>query len=74
MTNSLMRGVDEALLRAPLKKRAETQSLSAEAEHRQILEKALSRPNKRGLAKLLTRIPEVGTDADFERDQTDRAY
>ncbi len=69
MANLLVRGVDEALVRA-LKERAGAHGLSAEAEHRQILEAALSRPKKRSFAELLTEIPDVGTDADFQRVQT----
>jgi len=71
MANLLVRGVDEALVRA-LKERAGAHGLSAEAEHRQILEEALSRPKKRSFVESLKAIPEVGTDADFERVQTDK--
>lgn len=69
MANLLVRGVDEDLVRA-LKERAGAHGLSAEAEHRQILEAALSRPKKRSFAEALAAIPDVGTDADFERVQT----
>lgn len=69
MANLLVRGVDEALVKA-LKERAGAHGLSAEAEHRQILEAALSRPKKRSFAEALAAIPDVGTDADFERVQT----
>jgi len=71
MANLLVRGVDEALVKA-LKERAGAHGLSAEAEHRQILEAALSRPKKRSFVEVLTAIPDVGTDADFERVQTAR--
>lgn len=71
MANLLVRGVDEALVRA-LKERAGAHGLSAEAEHRQILEAALSRPKKRSFVESLKAIPDVGTDADFERVQTDK--
>lgn len=69
MANVLVRGVDESLVRA-LKERAGTHGISAEAEHRQILEAALSRPAKRSLAEALVAIPDVGQDADFERVQS----
>ena len=69
MTNLLVRGVDEALVRA-LKERAGAHGLSAETEHKQILEAALSRPKKRSFAELLIAIPDVGTDVDFQRVQT----
>lgn len=71
MANLLVRGVDEALVKA-LKERAGAHGLSAEAEHRQILEAALSRPKKRSFVESLKAIPDVGTDADFERVQTDK--
>lgn len=66
MPDLLVRGVDEALVRA-LKERAGAHGRSAEAEHREILAEALARPRKRSLAELLASIPEVGIDADFER-------
>ncbi|MFO1200594.1 MAG: DNA-binding protein [Burkholderiaceae bacterium] len=66
MPDLLVRGVDEALVKA-LKARAGAHGRSAEAEHRQILAEALTSPRKRALAELLASIPDVGTDADFER-------
>jgi antitoxin FitA len=62
----LVRGVDEAIVKA-LKERAGAHGRSAEAEHREILAEALARPRRRSLAELLASIPDVGTDADFER-------
>ena len=62
----LVRGVDEALVREP-KARAGTHGRSAEAEHREILAAALARPRKRSFAQVLALMPNVGTDADFER-------
>jgi plasmid stability protein len=70
MPDLLVRGVDEALVRA-LKERAGAHGRSAEAEHREILAEALARPRKRSLAELLASIPDVGTDADFERVQVE---
>ena len=35
--------------------------------YREILTEVLSRPRRRSLADLLASIPDVGTDADFER-------
>lgn len=66
MPDLLVRGVDEAIVRA-LKERAGAHGRSAEAEHRAILAEALARPRKRSLAELLASIPDVGIDADFER-------
>ena len=69
MADLLVRGVDEDLVRA-LKERAGAHGRSAEAEHRAILAAALSRPRRRSFAEVLASIPEVGTDADFERVQS----
>ena len=66
MANLLVRGVDEAIVRA-LKERAGEHGLSAEAEHRAILAEALARPRKRTFAEVLASMPNVGLDADFER-------
>jgi plasmid stability protein len=68
----LGRGVDEVLFRA-LKERAGAHGRSAEAEHREILAEALARPRKRTLAELLASIPDVGTDADFQRVESEKA-
>ena len=66
MADLLVRGIDEALVRA-LKERAGAHGRSAEAEHREILAVALARPRKRSFAEVLASMPEVGIDADFER-------
>lgn len=66
MADLLVRGVDDAVVRA-LKKRAGANGRSAEAEHREILASALTRPRKRSFAEVLASMPDVGTDADFER-------
>jgi antitoxin FitA len=66
MANLLVRGVDEAVVKA-LKQRAGESGQSAEAEHRAILTQALVRPRKRSFAQVLASMPNVGTDADFER-------
>jgi plasmid stability protein len=62
-------GVDEDIVRA-LKERAMAHGRSTEAEHRAILAEALIRPRKRTFAEVLASIPDVGTDADFERVQS----
>jgi plasmid stability protein len=66
VANLLVRGVDEAVVRA-LKQRAGEHGLSAEAEHRAILSAALTAPRKRSFAEVLASMPDVGHDADFER-------
>ncbi len=66
MADLLVRGVDEAVVKA-LKKRAGAHGRSAEAEHREILASVLARPRKRSLADVLAAMPHVGKDSDFER-------
>ena len=66
MPDLLVRGVDEALVRA-LKERAGAHGRSAEAEHRAILAEVLVRPRRRSLAVVLASMPDIGHDADFER-------
>jgi plasmid stability protein len=62
----LVRGVDDALLQA-LKKRAGAHGRSQESELRAILAAALLSPPRRNLADLLAAMPDVGVDADFQR-------
>ena len=62
----VLRNIDEKIVRA-LKARAEAHGISAEAEHRLILESALLRPKTKNLADALQTIPTVGLDSDFER-------
>jgi antitoxin FitA len=69
MADLLVRGVDEAVVKA-LKERAGAHGRSAEAEHREILAAALTRPRRRSFAEVLAAIPAVGTDADFERQNS----
>jgi plasmid stability protein len=66
MADLLVRGVDDAVVRA-LKKRAGDHGRSAEAEHRAILAAALLSPPRRNLADLLASMPDVGNDADLGR-------
>jgi plasmid stability protein len=66
MADLLVRGVEEAVVRA-LKKRAGEHGRSAEAEHRAILAAALFSPPRRKLADLLASMPDVGRDDDFAR-------
>ena len=46
---------------------------SAEAEHRSILEAALGLRERPSFLEVLASIPDVGTDADFERIQSTTA-
>lgn len=66
MADLLVRGVDDALVQA-LKKRAGAHGRSQEAELRAILSAALLSPPRRKLAELLAAMPDVGVDADFQR-------
>ena len=66
MANLIVRNVDEDIIKA-LKTRAGRRGTSAEAEHRRILAQALCKPKKKSFAQVLTRIPPVGKDSDFER-------
>lgn len=66
MANLIVRNIDEKIVDA-LKARAGKNGRSAEAEHRQILESVLLRPQKKSLAEALRAIPNVGEDKDFTR-------
>ena len=66
MPQLLVRDVDEAIVKA-LREQAARHGRSAEAEHRDILAKALRRTRRRTLAQALAAIPNVGADADFAR-------
>jgi antitoxin FitA len=72
MANLIVRNIDEAVVQA-LKKRASQHGISAEAEHRKILQQALLQPQKKSFAEVLSLIPNVGDDSDFERVQDDTA-
>ena len=70
MSNLVVRNIEEEVVRA-LKARAGSKGISAEAEHREILQKALLKPQRRSFIDVLQDIPEVGLDSDFERVDTD---
>jgi plasmid stability protein len=70
MANLIVRNIDETIVKA-LKKRASQHGVSAEAEHRRILEEALRQPPRKSFAEVLRQIPNVGNDSDFERMQDD---
>jgi plasmid stability protein len=56
-----------------LKRRAAAHGCSAEAEHREILKRALLGPDGAGSLKaLLTSMPDVGEDEDFARPHSKR--
>jgi plasmid stability protein len=64
-TNLVVRNVDEDIALA-LKQLAAAHGRSAEAEHREILKSALQRPKRRSLAEVLSNMPNVGEDSDFD--------
>ncbi|MES2663247.1 MAG: DNA-binding protein [Pseudomonadota bacterium] len=68
MANLIVRNVDEKIAQA-LKLRASQHGISAEAEHRQILEQVLLRRSPKPFHEVLMKIPNVGEDSDFERQQ-----
>ncbi len=63
-TNLVVRNVDEEIALA-LKQQAASHGRSAEAEHREILKSVLQRPKRRSVAAILSNMPNVGEDADF---------
>ena len=72
MANLIVRNIDGDIADA-LKARARQHGISAEAEHRLILEQVLMQPKKKFFSEVLTQIPNVGENSDFERLQDDSA-
>ncbi len=68
MANLIVRNIDDDIADA-LKARASQHGISAEAEHRRILQQALTRPKKKSFVEVLSKIPNVGKDTDFARVQ-----
>lgn len=66
MANLVVRNLDDALVQS-LKERAASHGRSAEAEHREILAKALRKPRRKSFAEVLMAMPNVGDDVDFVR-------
>jgi len=64
----LVRNLDDELVRA-LQVRAAEHGRSTEAEHREILKQALAKEMpRRSFKEFLESMPDVGDDADFERE------
>lgn len=72
MANLIVRNIDDRIANA-LKARASQHGISAEAEHRRILEQVLIRPHKKRFIDVLSEIPEAGNDEDFARLQDELA-
>ena len=66
MANLVVRNLDQRIVDAP-KQRAARHGRSAEAEHRALLEELLLQPKAKSFAEVLTAMPDVGEDEDFER-------
>ncbi len=72
MGNLVVRNINDDAVKA-LKVLAGKHGISAEAEHRKILETALLRPKKKSFAEVLKLMPDVGRDSDFERKDDERS-
>lgn len=70
MASLVVRDIDDGVVKA-LKARAGMHGVSAEAEHRKILESVLLQPPKKSFTEVLLSIPNVGNDLDFKREQED---
>lgn len=70
MAQLIVRNLPASLVKR-LKQRAARHERSAEQEHREILLAALQGPPRRSLAEVLARMPRVGRDTDFVRDDRD---
>ena len=66
MSQLIVRNLETEVVEA-LKERAGRHGRSAEAEHREILRRALLPEPVEGLKAVLLDMPDVGEDADFER-------
>ena len=66
MPSLVVRNIDSEIVQA-LKARAGEHGISAEAEHRKILELILLKPKRKSFSEALLTIPNVGLDSDFER-------
>ncbi|WP_008314680.1 FitA-like ribbon-helix-helix domain-containing protein [Leptolyngbya sp. PCC 6406] len=73
MASLIVRNIDETIVNA-LKQRASRHGVSAEAEHRKILEQVLLQPTKKSFTEVLGLIPNVGNDSDFARVQDDTVH
>jgi plasmid stability protein len=63
-THLVVRNIEPSVAQAL--KEAARHGRSAEAEHREILRAALTRPARRSVKDVLAAMPDVGTDEDFD--------
>ena len=68
MANLVVRNLDKRIVDV-LKQRAARHGRSAEAEHRVILKEVLLPSNRKSFAEVLSSMPNVGRDDDFERTE-----
>jgi plasmid stability protein len=68
MRQLIVRNIEDEVVEA-LKLRAAKQGRSAEAEHREILRHALLKQASTPLKDHLLAMPDVGAEADFERER-----
>jgi len=66
MAQLIVRDIPQQIV-VRLKQRAAQRGHSAEAEHREILRQVLLSPASPSLKMMLSAIPDVGRDADFQR-------
>lgn len=66
MAQLIVRNLEEEVVKA-LKMRAARRGRSAEEEHREILRRALRPLPRKSLKDVLSMMPAVGEDEDFER-------
>lgn len=66
MASLVVRNLDKSIIYA-LKQKAAEDGVSAEEEHRKILRNCLINPQRKSFAQVLTEMPNVGTDHDFQR-------
>ncbi len=64
-THLVVHNVELSIVQA-LKEAAARHGRSAEAEHREILRAALTRPARRSVKDVLALMPDVGADEDFD--------
>ena len=70
MASLIVRNIDQGIADA-LKQRAVRNGRSVEAEHRRLLEDVLLKPKRKTFAEVLSSMPDVGRDSDFERFRGD---
>jgi plasmid stability protein len=72
MANLVVRNLDDDLVQT-LKERAAAHGRSAEAEHREILVRALRRSRRKTFVQVLMDMPTMGEDRDFARSDDGEA-